>query len=191
MNHSVQKGVFLGRLKKYNRENVLETAMSIFWEKGFAHTSLCDLEKVTGVNKSGLYSEFADKEDLFLHTLQHFIDTDHSHQFLYEEPLGWKNIEDHLKHGIRKKGKKGSYCVNTVRDLEQLPPKAKRLLNQRGEKIKEILLKNIKNTNTKKDPTMLVNMIVTFYYGINLRTYTEDLKKLEVEVDDFLKFLKA
>jgi hypothetical protein len=38
---------------------------------GFADTSLQDLERATGVNKSGLYAEFQTKKDLFLACLRH------------------------------------------------------------------------------------------------------------------------
>jgi TetR/AcrR family transcriptional regulator, copper-responsive repressor len=42
---------------------VLEKAIRVFWKRGFPDTSVQDLERATGVNKSGLYSEFRDKED--------------------------------------------------------------------------------------------------------------------------------
>ena len=43
--------------------------MPVFWRRGFADTSLHELEQATGVNKSGLYAEFKDKEDLFVQSL--------------------------------------------------------------------------------------------------------------------------
>ena len=62
----------MGRPKGFNREEVLEKAMPVFWKHGFADTSLQDLERATGVNKSGLYTEFRDKEDLFVACLRHY-----------------------------------------------------------------------------------------------------------------------
>jgi AcrR family transcriptional regulator len=56
----------MGRPKNFSREQVLEKAMPIFWKRGFSDTSLQELERATGVNKSGLYTEFRDKEDLFV-----------------------------------------------------------------------------------------------------------------------------
>ena len=41
---------------------------------GFADASLHELEQATGVNKSGLYSEFEDKEDLFLQSLRYYLE---------------------------------------------------------------------------------------------------------------------
>src|ERR1700731_1172453 len=65
----------MGRPKNFSREEVLEKAMPVFWKHGFSDTSLQDLERATGVNKSGLYTEFRDKEDLFVACLRHFLES--------------------------------------------------------------------------------------------------------------------
>jgi AcrR family transcriptional regulator len=49
---------------------VLEKAMPVFWKHGFADTSLQQLERATGVNKSGLYTGFRDKEEPFVACLR-------------------------------------------------------------------------------------------------------------------------
>ena len=50
----------MGRPKGFSREEVLEKAMPVFWRHGFADTTVQELERATGVNKSGLYTEFRD-----------------------------------------------------------------------------------------------------------------------------------
>ena len=65
----------MGRPKKFNREGVLDRAIPVFWKHGFANTTVQDLEQATGVNKSGLYTEFKDKEDLFLASLERYAQT--------------------------------------------------------------------------------------------------------------------
>ena len=64
----------MGRPKNFNREGVLEKALPVFWRRGFAEASLHQLEVATGVNKSGLYSEFEDKEDLFVQSLRYYLE---------------------------------------------------------------------------------------------------------------------
>jgi AcrR family transcriptional regulator len=71
----------MGRPKNFNREEVLEKAMPVFWKQGFADTSLQDLERATGVNKSGLYSEFRDKEDFFVACLRHYLESQEKRGF--------------------------------------------------------------------------------------------------------------
>src|SRR3978361_1205827 len=90
----------IGRPKGFNRRDVLDKTIPVFWEHGFADTTLSDLEAATGVNRSGLYSEFRDKEDLFLASLRHYIDTSGLTAMLAEKPLGWHNVERYLKLGL-------------------------------------------------------------------------------------------
>src|SRR5580658_1287599 len=70
---SLSDNMCMGRPKNFSRDEVLEKAMPVFWKHGFADTSLQDLERATGVNKSGLYAEFRDKEDLFVECLRHYL----------------------------------------------------------------------------------------------------------------------
>ena len=51
----------------------------------------------TGVNKSGLYSEFEDKEDLFVQSIRYYLENLEKKGLLTAEPLGWDNIERFLK----------------------------------------------------------------------------------------------
>jgi AcrR family transcriptional regulator len=89
----------MGRPKNFSREGVLEKALPVFWRHGFADASLHELEVATGVNKSGLYSEFQDKEDLFTQSLRYYLESLEQKGLLTAEPLGWKNIERFLKMG--------------------------------------------------------------------------------------------
>ena len=60
----------MGRPKQFTRDDVLRKALPVFWKQGFARASLPDLEHATGVNKSGLYAEFENKEKLYLECLR-------------------------------------------------------------------------------------------------------------------------
>ena len=61
----------MGRRRNFSREDVLTKAIPVFWKRGFADTKVEDLEEATGVNKSGLYSEFSSKEEIFVESLKH------------------------------------------------------------------------------------------------------------------------
>ena len=55
----------MGRKKSYDRAELVEKAMEIFRDHGFAGTSADMLAKGLGVNRYGLYSEFGSKQGLF------------------------------------------------------------------------------------------------------------------------------
>jgi len=59
----------------YDREDLLRCATALFWERGFAGTSVDDVVQSSGVSRSSLYSAFPDKNALFLAALEHYLDT--------------------------------------------------------------------------------------------------------------------
>lgn len=134
----------MGRPKSFDRTQVLEKAMPLFWRRGFADTGMQDLEKATGVNKSGLYAEFKDKQDLFLESLRHYAATRKGRDLLGVQPLGWGNLEAYLKFKLaREDGMNGCFAVNTMREAELLPPEAREILAESRGHLKKLFLQNI------------------------------------------------
>ncbi|KYQ70929.1 TetR/AcrR family transcriptional regulator [Acinetobacter pragensis] len=60
------------RVKEFDLEEVTESAMDVFWRKGFAATSIQDLVEETGLSRSSLYSTFRNKEELYQKALHHY-----------------------------------------------------------------------------------------------------------------------
>ena len=47
--------------------------MRVFWQKGYAGTSLMDLTQRMGINKPSLYAAFGNKEQLFIRATENYI----------------------------------------------------------------------------------------------------------------------
>jgi AcrR family transcriptional regulator len=58
--------------KQFEVGVALDAAMVQFWRAGYADTSLDDLSRTTGLNRSSLYSSFGDKESLYLRCLDRY-----------------------------------------------------------------------------------------------------------------------
>lgn len=63
-----------GRKREFDREAALSAAMAVFWEKGYAGTSMSDLTDGMGINKPSLYATFGNKETLFVEATEYFTD---------------------------------------------------------------------------------------------------------------------
>jgi AcrR family transcriptional regulator len=157
----------MGRPKGFNREEVLEKAMPVFWKHGFADTSLQDLERATGVNKSGLYTEFRDKDDLFMACLRHYLESQGKRGLLTKEPLGWKNIENFLKNGPLYKGEQqGCFSVNSMREFAILPDEAYAVVTENRALVERLLAMNIETEKTKMAPSAIAEMVLSYFSGL-------------------------
>ncbi|SDO69963.1 TetR/AcrR family transcriptional regulator [Actinacidiphila guanduensis] len=58
--------------KQFDMETALDAAMVQFWRAGYADTSLDDLSRATGLNRSSIYSSLGDKDTLFLRCLDRY-----------------------------------------------------------------------------------------------------------------------
>jgi TetR/AcrR family transcriptional repressor of nem operon len=61
-------------VKQFDRNEVLDRAMSVFWQSGYQATSIQDLVDATGINRGSLYTTFGDKCGLFLAVLDHYAE---------------------------------------------------------------------------------------------------------------------
>jgi AcrR family transcriptional regulator len=69
----VQKeSVRRGRPRAYDPDTALVQAMAVFWNAGYAGTSLDDISAGTGMNRPSLYGAFGDKRALYLQTLERY-----------------------------------------------------------------------------------------------------------------------
>jgi AcrR family transcriptional regulator len=59
-----------GRPRAYDPEKALSQALALFWDQGFAATSLDALSAATGMNRPSLYGAFGDKRALYLKALE-------------------------------------------------------------------------------------------------------------------------
>ncbi|GAA2984213.1 TetR/AcrR family transcriptional regulator [Streptomyces flavovirens] len=66
-----QGGGMAGK-KRFDVAAALDAAMIQFWRAGYADTSVDDLSRATGLNRSSIYSSLGDKDALFLRCLERY-----------------------------------------------------------------------------------------------------------------------
>ncbi|WP_372880496.1 TetR/AcrR family transcriptional regulator [Psychromonas sp.] len=57
---------------RFNRDEVVEKATNLYWEKGFHGTSMRNLQDVVDMRPGSIYATFGSKENLFKEALQHY-----------------------------------------------------------------------------------------------------------------------
>jgi AcrR family transcriptional regulator len=64
--------VAIGRPRAFDKDQALDQALHVFWEKGYEGTSITDLTAVMGINPPSLYAAFGNKEALFKKALARY-----------------------------------------------------------------------------------------------------------------------
>lgn len=62
----------MANISKFDREEVLEKAKNLFWEKGYLGTSTRELQTAIDMRPGSIYAAFGSKSDLFITVLKHY-----------------------------------------------------------------------------------------------------------------------
>jgi len=167
-----------GRPRKFDTETLLSQAVMVFWEKGFAGTSIEDLVEATGVGAQSLYHAFGDKRGLFIEVLKYYSNNVAQAVIdrLNEEGSPYENIRSiFLKHQelAGSDDPFGCLIVNTsshFRKNDDLEISA--ILESQSVKLSTALAKTILRGQTEKeidqtiDPHVSARILVTIINGI-------------------------
>ncbi|EDM37976.1 transcriptional regulator, TetR family protein [Pedobacter sp. BAL39] len=63
----------MGRSKEFDYEQKLDIALELFWTQGYHMTSITDLERHMGVNRSSIYPTYGDKKELLIKCLTKYL----------------------------------------------------------------------------------------------------------------------
>jgi TetR/AcrR family transcriptional repressor of nem operon len=63
----------MGRPQAFERDEMLDQAMQVFWDKGYEAASVQDLVDATGVNRGSIYHAFGNKAGLFDAVLERYL----------------------------------------------------------------------------------------------------------------------
>lgn len=61
-----------GRPREFDRAKALNTALKLFWAKGYEQATVADLCAVMGINPPSLYAAFTNKASLFLEAVRQY-----------------------------------------------------------------------------------------------------------------------
>lgn len=62
------------RTKSFDPDVALESALQLFWTKGYEQTSMQDLVDAMGINRGSLYDTFGDKHQLYRLSVERYLD---------------------------------------------------------------------------------------------------------------------
>lgn len=120
----------MARPQAFNKEIVLDSAMQLFWLKGFTNTSVKDLTEVTKLQPGSIYGAFKNKRNLFLMSLDYYFENLYASAscILRSDEAPLKRIRLFFDHLLSQKDEdkslKSCLLVNT---LLEIPPDDKEI----------------------------------------------------------------
>lgn len=189
------------RKSNFDKQEKLIDAMNLFWQKGYANTSIADLVETLGINRFSLYNTYGDKQALYYSALDFYLQNISfpSMKNLIEDDADLLTIEEFLTRFalIQKDQKSGCFMQNALMEHGGNDNTVK----NRGEGVFDLLLSNFKRAldNAKlKDQIAescnteaLASLLLTQVQGVRVLGKARAYAELEQAVDALFVLIKA
>jgi len=181
------------RSREFDRGKATESAMKLFWARGYMATSLPDLLEKMGIARSSFYATFGTKRELFIECLVLFGDRTREQvevdaQQLPAAALPRAFFESTLTRAPGKRVKQGCMLVNSVLELEDVEPELNRQAWQKLEAIQAVFERTFRTAQDRGEiasthsPEELAQRVMTLNLGLRVharqRKSTEQMQKL-------------
>src|SRR5919112_1374069 len=113
----------MARQKEFDRDEVLQRAMEVFWSRGYEAASVGELVERMGINRQSLYDTFGDKHSLYLAALDRYREVEGRKLFeLLERPGPVKRalrqlLETVVEHSLGEGDRRGCFVGNATSEL--------------------------------------------------------------------------
>ena len=117
-----------GRKLGFDPDEVIASAMRVFWERGYTATTKTDIEAATGIARSSLANTFGSKEDLFYTCVDAFLDLLLAgvQSRLVDRGGGLSDVEVYFEavaaETLGRDGPRGCLIVKTMMASTECPP---------------------------------------------------------------------
>ena len=192
----------MARTKSFNKDDVLERAMNLFWKQGFHATSMQDIVQNVGLSRSSLYESFGSKQGLFDQALGNYCRTNREgvKALLSNEKsvkTGIRNLlESSIHCTISDADKKGCFVVNSTTELVPGDDEMLKALSKNRASFEKVFFEFLQKGQAtgeippNKDIKTLSGLIYTVFSGLNVIAKLEKSpKKLMAQIDQIVGLL--
>ncbi len=163
----------MARPVEYDLDKVLDSAMEIFWQKGYEGVSMAELVSYTGLNRRTMYSLFKDKEGLFRDALENYYSKRSASKLtVLRENSGKKGIEVFFQTFMFSDNFKGCLFSNTMREKDFMNDETYNIPKEYFDNIcaqMEINLSQAKEMGEfSGDARSMAMIIITFIHGFHV-----------------------
>ena len=167
----------MARTKEFDCDRALESALRVFWRKGYEATSIQDLVDATGVNRASLYETFGTKRKLFRKALDRFAGSKHNvAQATAGMEPGMARIRAALELAAAQTVKDGRGCmmVNAIVERAGQDREMRRIGARTRARLEEFFAGSLAEAERRgeirrgQDPTALARFLTNALFGLRV-----------------------
>ena len=170
----------MARPREFDREEVLDQAIEVFWQRGYEGTSVQDLVDHMQINRGSLYGAFGDKHGVFLAALHRYEETFHStiSKRLGEGGSPMQSIRRVFEEVVREcscdEGRKGCLMTNSAVELAAHDSDTAALVAQNFKRLEEAFVEALRDAQsegeleTKQNPRALARFLTSSLQGLRV-----------------------
>lgn len=161
---------------QFDREQVIEDAVTLFWRNGFSGSSMQQVVETTGLKPGSLYLAFGNKEGLFREALEHYSDKtiEYTRATLEQAPTIGEGICEILEN-IVKVSASSQYCscflIKTQLELATEQNELFRFSSKRLERVESLYRHYIGQEFGVDQSVALANSLMLHIFGAQVYGY--------------------
>lgn len=186
----------MARPCEFDRNDVIDQAIELFWRKGYRATSIQDLVEATGVNRGSLYATFGDKAGLFGVAVDRYMaGSDIQRQFAADSdrPIGDVLSEVFgalVDAGARDGDRRGCLVTNTAVELMPHDQRVADKIARNLDGLENTLYRRLSTAQkhgeiaSGKSPRALARFVVSSIQGIRVMSKVAPKRRVLQDIAD-------
>ncbi|MFE0175450.1 TetR/AcrR family transcriptional regulator [Streptomyces sp. NPDC059002] len=171
----------MARTKEFDPDAALQSALELFWRRGYEATSMADLVEELGIGRASIYATFGNKHDLYLKALERY--GENQKPILLAELSAAGPALPAVRAVVRRFGTEasvgearltGCFITNTAAELAPHDEAAARTVEQSWERIETLLHSALVRAQAQgelpadRDPLTLARMLLVLMQGLRV-----------------------
>lgn len=171
----------MARTKEFDPDAALQSALELFWRRGYEATSMADLVDHLGIGRASIYATFGNKHELYLKALDRYGATEG--EILVHELSGSGSALDAVRAVVRRFAAEstatetrltGCFVTNTATELGPHDAAAARRVEQGWEHVETLLHSALVRARAQgelpedRDPHALARMLLVLMQGMRV-----------------------